>query len=64
MGTRTGGPRKRLPTRTLAVRACERYVEWCDYMPDRMWRVFGWALAPTFRAADEYVQRAYVKARD
>jgi hypothetical protein len=34
------------------MRATDRFIEWCDYMPDARWRVFGWVLAPIMRACE------------
>jgi len=34
------------------VRACDRYIEWCDYMSDARWARYGRALHPMFRLAE------------
>jgi hypothetical protein len=34
------------------MRLTDRFIEWCDYMPDRYWRVFGYALAPIMRLCE------------
>ena len=47
--------------RARLVRACERYVEWCDYMSDADWHRYGRALHPMFRLCDSRVTHAWIE---